>query len=146
MSAAREHANTPVEGHLPFTRQALDERVVPLPVKRRRQRQVLLARHQRHELVLLRHVWILREGGIAWQGELDQLKESTVRLVLRAEHEILSPPVVPGQIHGEVRGSTAVLVVRDWNPDRLPEIERQSGARVEVTPLTLEDIFLAVHS
>lgn len=92
------------------------------------------------------HVWILREGGVAWQGELDQLKESTVRLVLRAEHEILSPPVVPGQIHGEVRGSTAVLVVRDWNPDRLPEIERQSGARVEVTPLTLEDIFLAVHS
>ncbi|HMA12823.1 MAG TPA: hypothetical protein VKO83_13110, partial [Steroidobacteraceae bacterium] len=92
------------------------------------------------------HVWILREGAIAWQGELDQLKESTVRLLLRAEREFVAPIQVAGQIHCQVQGNTAMLVMRNWSPDRLPEIERQTGARVEPVPLTLEDIFLAVHS
>jgi ABC-2 type transport system ATP-binding protein len=49
------------------------------------------------------HVWILREGAIAWQGRLDQLREST-------------------------------------------EVERLTGSRASAAPLTLEDIFLAVHS
>ena len=31
------------------------------------------------------HVWLLREGAIAWQGELDDLKESTMRVALRAD-------------------------------------------------------------
>lgn len=48
------------------------------------------------------HVWILREGSIAWQGKLDQLKETT-------------------------------------------EIDRLTGTPSRGQPLTLEDIFLAVH-
>jgi ABC-2 type transport system ATP-binding protein len=92
------------------------------------------------------HVWILREGAIAWQGEQDQLKESTVRLVLRAEREFVAPVGIAGALHCQVQGNTAMVVMRDWSADRLPEIERQTGARVEVTPLTLEDIFLAVHA
>jgi ABC-2 type transport system ATP-binding protein len=92
------------------------------------------------------HVWMLREGEIAWQGELDQLKESTVRLVLRATSDFVAPPDIAGALHCQVQGNSAVLVLRDWTPDRLPQIERETGARVEVAPLTLEDIFLAVHS
>lgn len=92
------------------------------------------------------HVWILREGAIAWQGEQDQLKESTVRLVLRAEREFVAPIAITGALRCQVQGNTAMVVMRDWTQDRLPEIERQTGARVEVTPLTLEDIFLAVHA
>jgi ABC-2 type transport system ATP-binding protein len=92
------------------------------------------------------HVWMLREGQIAWQGELDHLKESTVRLLLRAERDFTARPQVAGQLHCEVQGSTAMLVVRDWTPERLPEIERATGAAVEFAPLTLEEIFLAVHA
>lgn len=92
------------------------------------------------------HVWILRDGAIAWQGEQDQLKESTVRLVLRGAGEFTAPPAIAGATHCQLQGNTATLVMRDWNPQRLPEIQRQTGARVEVTPLTLEDIFLAVHA
>jgi ABC-2 type transport system ATP-binding protein len=92
------------------------------------------------------HVWMLREGEVAWQGELDQLKESTVRLVLRAERDFERPPEVAGALHCQVQGRSATLVLQDWAPERLQDIERQSGARVEVAPLTLEDIFLAVHS
>jgi ABC-2 type transport system ATP-binding protein len=92
------------------------------------------------------HVWMLREGRIAWQGELDHLKESTVRRLLRADAPFSAPPHVAGQLHCEVQDRTAILVVGDWTPERLPEIERTTGATVELAPLTLEDIFLAVHA
>ena len=92
------------------------------------------------------HVWILREGEIAWQGELDQLKESTVRLLLRAEREFSAPLSLPGQLHCELNGCSAMVVLRDWTADRLPEIERATQSRAELVPLTLEDIFLAVHA
>ena len=92
------------------------------------------------------HVWILREGEIAWQGELDQLKESTVRLLLRAEREFSAPLSLPGQLHCELNGCSAMVVLHDWTADRLPEIERATQSRAELVPLTLEDIFLAVHA
>jgi len=92
------------------------------------------------------HVWILREGEIAWQGELDQLKESTVRLLLRAEAEFAAPLSLPGQLHCELQGRTASVVLGDWSAERLPEIERATASRAELVPLTLEDMFLAVHA
>ena len=48
-------------------------------------------------------VWILREGRIIWRGELDALKESVVRLQLRADHDL--PP------HGAAR---ATHLRGDW--------------------------------
>jgi ABC-2 type transport system ATP-binding protein len=92
------------------------------------------------------HVWMMREGEIAWQGELDQLKESMVRLLLQADREFTVPPALPGQLHCELLGNAARVVLRDWHPERLPEIERLTASRAEVVPLALEDIFLAVHS
>src|SRR6187401_2460431 len=86
------------------------------------------------------HVWILREGEIAWQGELDQLKESTARLLLRADREFSAPLSLPGQLHCELNGCSAMVVLRDWTADRLPEIERATQSRAELVPLTLEDI------
>jgi ABC-2 type transport system ATP-binding protein len=92
------------------------------------------------------HVWILREGEIAWQGELDQLRESMIRLILRADTAFVEPPLLEGQLHCELLGNTATVVLRDWTPERLPEIERSTGSRAEAMPLALEDIFLAVHA
>jgi ABC-2 type transport system ATP-binding protein len=92
------------------------------------------------------HVWILREGDIAWQGELDQLRESMIRLILRAEREFAEPPALAGQLHCELLGNTATVVLRDWRPERLREIEIATDSSVEAMPLALEDIFLAVHA
>lgn len=92
------------------------------------------------------HVWIMREGSIAWQGELDHLKESMVRLILRAEEDFARPPRLAGQLHCELAGNSATLVLRDWQPGRLREIEQATGSIAEALPLTLEDIFLAVHA
>jgi hypothetical protein len=45
-----------------------------------------------------------------------------------------------------VMGNAATVVLRDWQPQRLPEIEQVTASTAEVLPLTLEDIFLAVHT
>jgi ABC-2 type transport system ATP-binding protein len=92
------------------------------------------------------HVWIMREGQIAWQGELDQLRESMMRLILRTERGFAEPPAFAGQLHCELMGNSATIVLRDWQPERLREIEQTTGATAEALPLTLEDIFLAVHT
>jgi ABC-2 type transport system ATP-binding protein len=135
----------PASGLDPVARRAF--MVTLLEIAAESSRTILFSSHIVSDIErIASHVWILREGAIAWQGEQDQLKESTVRLVLRAEREFVAPIGIAGAVHCRVQGSTATVVMRDWTADRLPQIERQTGARVEVTPLTLEDIFLAVHS
>lgn len=92
------------------------------------------------------HVWMLRQGAIAWQGELDRLKETTMRIVLRGVRDPAVLPGLEGQLRCEASGDTATLVLRDWDPARLAQIERATGAVAECEPLALEDIFLAVHA
>jgi ABC-2 type transport system ATP-binding protein len=92
------------------------------------------------------HVWVMREGRMLWRGELDQLKESVVRLHIRATREIDTGLKLPGQLHLAVSGMAATATLRDWQPRQLEELERLSGGRIEVEMLGLEDIFLAMHS
>ncbi len=91
-------------------------------------------------------LWILREGEFIWRGELDQMKESVVRLHLLSDQQITSVPALPGQLSCSVDGRTATAVLRDWQPGCIGELERLTGSRIEVEPLGLEDIFLAVHA
>jgi ABC-2 type transport system ATP-binding protein len=92
------------------------------------------------------HIWVMREGELVWRGELDELKESVVRLQIRAERAIDSGLRLPGQLDLSVSGCTATATLRDWRPSRLPELESLTGANIEVEALGLEDIFLAVHA
>jgi ABC-2 type transport system ATP-binding protein len=92
------------------------------------------------------HLWILRDGEIIWRGELDQIKESVVRLHLTADHEIPAALALPGQLSCSISGRTAMATLRDWEPARMAQLEQLTGSRIEVEPLGLEDIFLAVHA
>jgi ABC-2 type transport system ATP-binding protein len=92
------------------------------------------------------HLWILREGEIIWRGELDQMKESVVRLHFLADRELTMLPTLPGQLSCSINGRTAMVTLRDWQPARLAELEQLTGSRIEVEPLGLEEIFLAVHA
>jgi len=92
------------------------------------------------------HIWMMREGELVWRGELDQLKESVVRLQIRAAQTIDPALKLPGLLDLSVFGCTATATLRDWQPSRLAELERLTGADIEVEPLGLEDIFLAVQA
>lgn len=92
------------------------------------------------------HVWVMREGRMLWRGELDQLKESVVRVHIRATQPIDAGLQLPGQLNLSVTGLAATATLRDWQPGRLAEVEQRAGGKVEVETLGLEDIFLAMHA
>jgi ABC-2 type transport system ATP-binding protein len=92
------------------------------------------------------HLWLLRSGRLVWQGELDALKESVVRLHLRGASDIDPALTVPGQLQGAVQGRTAAFTVGSWSAARLLPLRDELGVDVEVEPLGLEDIFLAMHA
>ena len=90
-------------------------------------------------------IWILRDGAMAWQGELDTLKESVVRLHLRSRQPLPARLGVPHALHERVEGNTATVSVNRWQPSQASELGERFGAEVEVQPLDLEDIFLELH-
>jgi ABC-2 type transport system ATP-binding protein len=92
------------------------------------------------------HIWVMREGEMVWKGELDRLKESVVRIQVRSDRDVDPALALPGQLTLSVSGRNATAVVRDWSPQRASEVEQLSGGRVEIEPLGLEDIFLAVQA
>ncbi len=92
------------------------------------------------------HIWVLREGRLAWQGELDHLKESVVRVHLRADHDLDQRLRLPNQLQGRVEGRTAAFTVSEWTHAQLDQLQQQPGVQVELEPLELEEIFLALHA
>jgi ABC-2 type transport system ATP-binding protein len=92
------------------------------------------------------HIWVLREGRLVWQGELDELKESVVRLHLRADRELEPGLRLQNQLTGGVEGRSASFTVSGWSDALLESLRQKLDVRVEVEPLELEEIFLALHA
>jgi ABC-2 type transport system ATP-binding protein len=90
-------------------------------------------------------VWILREGRMAWQGELDELKDSVVRLHLRAREPLPQRIGMAHTLHEQVNGLTATISVSRWRPEEANSLATLFHAEIEVEPLDLEDIFLEMH-
>jgi ABC-2 type transport system ATP-binding protein len=90
-------------------------------------------------------VWIIREGAIAWQGDLDTLKESVVRLRLHGHRPLPPSLAIDGVLSQRVDGVRANIVVGDWSESRHHELARHLNADVTVENLSLEDIFLELH-
>jgi ABC-2 type transport system ATP-binding protein len=90
-------------------------------------------------------VWILREGRMIWQGDLDGLKESVVRLHARAQRPLPTSLGVANTLHEHVDGSSATISVTGWRSELREPLAARLGAQIEVEPLDLEDIFLEMH-
>jgi ABC-2 type transport system ATP-binding protein len=137
----------------------LDEPLASLdPIARRRILQQLLeiTADQTHAVIFSSHivsdlervanqVWILREGRMAWQGDLDSLKESVVRLHLRSQQPLPERIGLAHTLHERVEGTTATISVSGWQPDETASLAKLLHAELEVEPLDLEDIFLELH-
>ena len=137
----------------------LDEPLASLdPIARRRFLQQLLeiTADQTHAVVFSSHivsdlervanqVWILREGRMAWQGDLDSLKESVVRLHLRSPQPLPERIGLAHTLHERVEGTTATVSVGSWRPEEAASLAKRLHAELEVEPLDLEDIFLELH-
>jgi len=86
-------------------------------------------------------VWLLKDGTLAWDGALDDLKESVVRVNLLSDRP-LTRPQLDGLLAWGNEGRSGWLVCRDWDTDKARALAEQTGAEPQVDYLGLEDIFL----
>jgi ABC-2 type transport system ATP-binding protein len=94
---------------------------------------------------LANRIWILKAGRLDWQGDLDSLKESIVRLHIRGSGAVIASLAVPGSLSLRRDAAFATAVVRDWTQQRQRALEATGALTVEVEALSLEEIFLELH-
>ena len=94
---------------------------------------------------LANRIWILKDGRLDWQGDLDSLKESIVRLHIRGAGAELPALAIPGLLNLQRDGAFATAVVRDWAPEAQMALEKSASVQVEVETLGLEEIFVELH-
>ena len=90
-------------------------------------------------------VWIIKDGRLHWQGEIDALKESVVRVHIRARASLPAGFSVADALAVRVEGSAATVAMSKWRPELRETLARQLDAAVEVEPLGLEEIFVELH-
>ncbi|HEX9473001.1 MAG TPA: ABC transporter ATP-binding protein [Steroidobacteraceae bacterium] len=91
-------------------------------------------------------VWILKEGQLLWQGTLDALKESVVRLHIRSDGSLPQTLSLPHAQRCRIEGQHATVTVTHWAPEQRAALAERLAAEIEVEPLALEDIFLELHA
>jgi ABC-2 type transport system ATP-binding protein len=94
---------------------------------------------------LANRIWILKEGRFDWQGELDSLKETIVRIHVRGSRPLSEASSIPGALSVRREATFATAVVRDWTEAAQRELERQIVGKIDVEPLGLEEIFVELH-
>jgi ABC-2 type transport system ATP-binding protein len=118
-----------------------------LPYAADGERTVLFSSHILSDLERVAdHIWLLREGQLAWQGSLDHLKESVVRITVSAPQPLPSSLPLPTVITQRINGTHAIAVVTHWDEQARSELARVLAAEVQVETLGLDDLFVAFHS
>jgi len=92
-------------------------------------------------------IWIVKDGRLVWDGDLDALKTSVRRLHVFARRRLPLTLDFPGTISARqaVDGLNATVVVRDLDEAQLQRAAAELDARIESEGLGLEDIFLEIH-
>jgi ABC-2 type transport system ATP-binding protein len=90
-------------------------------------------------------VAILRRGKIAYEGELDVLKDSVKRLHVTSSNPLPLNLEVRGAVRIRVEGNEALVSVRDATDELIESLRRDHSATVRVEDLNLEDIFVEVQ-
>jgi len=109
-------------------------------------RSVVLSSHIVSDVERLANkIWIVKDHRLYWQGDFDALKDSIVRLHIRAARALPDSLSIPNALSVQRNGSTATAVVRCWSADLHGDVAERLDADLEVEQLTLEDIFLELH-
>lgn len=91
-------------------------------------------------------VALLGGGKIQYQGELDALKESVVKLTIQSIAPLPSQLQHPSILRSSVYANQASLTVNACTPDLIAYFEQSYNASVQVQQLNLEEIFLELHA
>jgi ABC-2 type transport system ATP-binding protein len=134
----------PVASLDPLARRMFLEQLVEISTDS--QRAIIFSSHIVSDIErLANRIWILKDGRLDWQGDLDSLKESIVKLHLRGAPDMLATLEIPGALNLRRDANLITAVVRDWTPDAQERLQSQGGIEVDVHVLGLEEIFLEMH-
>jgi ABC-2 type transport system ATP-binding protein len=134
----------PVASLDPIARRQFLEQLLTLSTDE--QRAIVFSSHIVSDIErLANRIWILKEGRLDWQGDLDSLKESIVRLHIRGSGAELPAFTIPGVLNVRRDGAFATAVVRDWTPEAQEQLEKSASVQVELETLGLEEIFVELH-
>ena len=134
----------PVASLDPLARRQFLEQIVEVAADERRA--VVLSSHIVSDIERLANkIWIVKDRRLWWRGDFDALKESIVRLHVRASRPLPDALAIPNALSLERNGTSATAVVRDWTDELERDVRAQFDAELEVESLALEDIFLELH-
>ncbi|MBI1314600.1 ATP-binding cassette domain-containing protein [bacterium] len=137
----------------------LDEPVAALDPSARRDflRTLLDIAHDKHRSIVFSthitsdvervadRVVFLRDGRIAYDDSLDNLKDGVKRLRITAHDDLPSGFAVPHALRTEVNGRHALVAVPDASDSVIEDLQTRWDATVQVEDLSLEEIFLELH-
>ena len=134
----------PVASLDPIARRQFLEQIIEVAADGRRS--VVFSSHIVSDVErLANRIWILKDQRMYWQGDFDALRESIVRVHVRATRALPDSLAIPNALHLARNGTTATAVVQNWRPELREDLAQRLGAEVEVEPLALEEIFLELH-
>jgi len=90
-------------------------------------------------------VAILKDGRIAYQGDLATLQDRVQRLHIQSNRDLPDPLPIKTAIHAVIRGPSATVTVNGLEENEVRNLEEALAASISVEHLNLEDIFLEVN-
>ena len=134
----------PVASLDPLARRQFLQQIIEISADRRRA--VIFSSHIVSDVERLANkIWILRDQRLYWSGDIDNLKQSILRIHVRGSDTLPSSLAIPNAISFERQENYATAVVHDWTSEVHEQVVRETGAQLEIEPLGLEEIFLELH-
>ena len=134
----------PVASLDPLARRQFLHQIIEIATDRRRA--VVFSSHIVSDIErLANRIWILKDGRLHWSGDIDDLKQSIVRVHIRSTGTLPEGFTIPQALFSERQPGYVSAVVQNWNAETHEKLRRQVGVTPEVEALTLEDIFLELH-
>ncbi len=90
-------------------------------------------------------ITILKDGIIAYKGDLGTLQDRIRRLHIQSTRELPNPLPIQNIIHSDVNGTNATVTVDGVGDDAVQHLKEVLSATISIEQLNLEDIFLEVH-
>jgi ABC-2 type transport system ATP-binding protein len=88
---------------------------------------------------------ILKDGVIAYQGDLASLQDRVRRLHIQSSRELPTPLPIPNMLHSVVEKTNASVTVDGLADEEIAGIQHLLSASISVEQLNLEEIFLEVN-
>ncbi|MFC1493029.1 ABC transporter ATP-binding protein [candidate division KSB1 bacterium] len=134
----------PVASLDPASRRYFIKRLIELNLKENKT--MLFSTHIMSDLErIAADIVLLKNSGIAYKGNLSDLKDNIRRIHFQSKSEL--PDTIPVQnvIHSHINKTTATFTVNGMNEEEIQKIGRDLSAFVTVEQLNLEEIFLELN-